>query len=294
VVKELETVSTDKNTAIVSLLAETHIHVGIGQSNGVLDLPIARERTTHYPFIPGSGVKGAFRVWSEERAGLGSKVTRLFGPGTEDGSDLHAGQLLCSDARLLLLPVRCLTDAYKWVTCPALLSRFKRDCARASVTCGDIPIPAVAEGQYYGPNNKDTWLGLEEREFEYAGDTSGIHPFIAKIVGTDLEGFVAQRLVVLSDTDFTWFAQYALPVMARNALDENKTVKRGALWHEESLAPDTIMYVLLAERQNNGKSPGAVADTIAAITDKAPYIQMGGNETIGQGWFKMTRFEGVS
>ncbi len=283
--------SADKKAAIISLVAETHIHAGVGQSTGALDLPVAREQTTYYPFIPGSGVKGAFRVWTSEQAGIDAdkpekkdkaNINELFGPSIEDnGSDLYAGSLLCSDARLLLLPVRCLSDAYKWVTCPALLKRFERDCKRAGVPCVDLSAP-VEPGKYLGAGADESWLGLEEREFERKGAVpSGIASEIEKIVGDDLKDQLAARLVVLSDTDFTWFARYALPVMTRNALDENKKVKDGHLWHEESLAPDTIMYVLLGQRK-----PGA----IMSVTDKlleAPYIQMGGNETVGQGWFKM-------
>lgn len=271
---------------IISLLAETHIHAGIGQSTGALDLPVARERTTHFPFIPGSGVKGAFRVWATERAS-GLNIDDLFGEEvTKDKPDQggagKAGNLLCSDARLLLLPVRCLSDAFKWVTCPAILNRFQRDCKRAGVivNCTD-PVNAG----YLGADTKDTTLGLEEREFERTGDVSdGTIKALSPIAG-DAE--LKQRLVIVSDEDFVWFARYALPVMARNALDENKIVKSGALWYEESLSPDTIMYVLFGER-----NPGKVEKITNAIESGAGYIQMGGNETIGQGWFKMNEYGG--
>ena len=46
-------------TEIIGLLAETYIHPGTGQSAGAIDLPVARERVTQYPFVPGSSMKGA-------------------------------------------------------------------------------------------------------------------------------------------------------------------------------------------------------------------------------------------
>jgi len=275
-------------TALISLTAETHIHSGIGQSSGALDLPVARERTTHYPFVPGSGVKGAFRVWSKERA-TGLKTDNLFGKAEEagdEGSDAFAGTLLCSDARLLLLPVRCLSDAYKWVTCPAILKRLKRDIDRNGHTGANLTTTCPNQGEYLGPKAGSDWLGLEEREFEHSGDIDpSVYTTLKAFIGPDMADVLEQRLIVLSDKDFTWFAQYALPVAARNALTEYKISE--ALWYEETLAPDTIMYCLFGERKR-----GAVKQFTDAIKP-APYVQIGGNETIGQGWFKMHLFQGA-
>ncbi len=263
---------------LIGLVAETHVHVGIGQSVEAIDLPVARERTTHWPFVPGSGVKGAFRVWAAEQAG-GLDVGTLFGAeGTDDGGDGKAGALLFSDARLLLLPVRALNRAWRWVTSPGLLRRYGRDLARAG-QAADFELPAVAPGTWLGAGAG--WLGLEEREFDHAGAVDGaIVAALAQIAGEG-ESFVRERLVILHDDDFAWFARYALPVMARNALDDNKRVRRGALWYEESLAPDSVLYVLVGERR-----AGSLAGFAKALPG-APYIQMGGNETIGQGWFRM-------
>ena len=288
-------------STIIRLLAETHVHPGVGQSMGALDLPVARERTTDFPFIPGSGVKGAFRVWASEMAKMPDKdVETLFGSaadeahgqqetGNEDGTagesgdkdeEKGAGTALFSDARLLLLPVRCLSDAFKWVTCPMLLNRFARDCKRAGL--GEktaLNNVSVSDGHYLGKDTRDKPLRLEEREFSFADDIGDT--IINALKDMADEAHLKQRLVILSDKDFTWFARYALPIMARNKLDENKRVDGGALWNEETLAPDTVMYVLLGERKD-----GAVKK-LAEKIGETPYIQMGGNETIGQGWFEM-------
>jgi len=279
--------SKKNEAAIITLVAQTHIHSGVGSSTGALDLPVARERATHYPFVPGSGVKGAMRVWADERAD-NLDVDSLFGKEgqaeNDSGGAGAAGNLLCSDARLLLLPVRCLSDAFKWVTCPAILQRFEKDCERAGAPCS-MTIIKPEKGKYFGDGKENEWLGLEEREFEYAGTVDdSIIETLAKIVDkTDLKN----RLVVLSDKDFTWFARYALPVMARNVLSKDGKKKSENLWYEESLAPDTIMYLLLGERND-----GAVGNVTKVIKDKARYIQIGGNETIGQGWFEMKKYEG--
>jgi CRISPR-associated protein Cmr4 len=54
---------------LIGMLAETFIHPGTGQVISAIDLPVARERTTDYPFIPGSGKKGGWKSWAKEQAG---------------------------------------------------------------------------------------------------------------------------------------------------------------------------------------------------------------------------------
>jgi CRISPR-associated protein Cmr4 len=104
---------------------------------------------------------------------------------------------------------------------------------------------------------------------------------IKEITGED----VTEKLVILNDNDFVWFAKYALPIMARNVL-EKETKKSENLWYEESLAPDTVMYMIIGEREAGN------VETLTKAIAKMPYIQMGGNETIGQGWFQMKHIKG--
>lgn len=273
---------------LIGLMARTPVHVGIGQATEGVDLPVARERVTHWPFVPGSGVKGAFRVWACEQAELGNDVKELFGhEGADSGDDGNAGGLMFSDARLLLLPVRALVKGCRWLTAPGLVRRLMQDMERAGQTPG-FAAPEVAGGKYLGADSDD-WLGLEEREFEKAGEVpDDLITALAPITGED-EAWLTERLVILHDDDFVWFARYALPVAARNRLDENKRVKDGALWYEESLAPETCLYTLVGERK-----PGALGTFTPGLAHKpALHVQMGGNETIGQGWFRIICTGGV-
>jgi RAMP superfamily protein len=141
-------------TEIIGLLAETYIHPGTGQSAGAIDLPVARERVTQYPFIPGSSMKGALLDASR---GSGLDTDRLF------GQQENAGQLLISDARLLLLPVRSLTSPYIWLTCPHLIERFRRDMERAGKGAALPKVAPLADGKALAAGAGD--LFLEERLF---------------------------------------------------------------------------------------------------------------------------------
>ena len=268
---------------ILGLLAETHIHPGAGQSEGAVDLPVAREKTTDYPFVPGSGVKGAMRDLAERQFNDGT-VERIYG--RPDG----AGELLLSDAKLLLLPVRCLSRCYLWLTCPHLIERFQRDRQRVTqqapekfdfgaLATGDPP-PILCAG------TTEEKLFLEERLFTRKGDLpNGLVELVSPLVGhEEAKTRLPEQLAVVTNDDFAWFARYALPVHAHNVLDENKTSKN--LWYEETLAPDTLFYSVALFR--NGSAEQHI-EGLFFTGNGRPYLQLGGNETVGQGWFRVTR-----
>jgi len=272
------------NTQIVGLLAETSIHPGAGQSAGIIDLPVAREAATDYPVVPGSSLKGALLGLSRE-PGPDEKERmpkperdRIFGQAD------NAGALLVSDARLLLLPIRSLSAAYKWITCPHLLERYVRDKQRADHEAATVTRPDIACGKYLCADkttDKNT-LFLEERQFDHKEGllddlVNTIKPLIHHEWTRDR---LAKQLIVLHDDDFTWFARYGLAVQARNALDEKKTSKN--LWYEESIPADALFYALLAER-----GPDAI-EPVKQLFKDHPYLQAGGNETVGMGWFAVT------
>src|SRR6266581_2152289 len=74
------------------LYVETPLHAGVGSGLSSIDLPIQRERTTQYPMIQGSGIKGKLRSVAEDTLPE-EKVRIMFGPKTTDAAD-HAGALI--------------------------------------------------------------------------------------------------------------------------------------------------------------------------------------------------------
>ncbi len=264
-------------TQLIGLLAETFIHVGGGQSEGVVDLPVAREAATNYPFIPGSGLKGALLDWALQYGVDKDQRQSLF------GQQESAGQLLFTDARLLALPVRSLHGASRWITCPHLWERYQRDATRIGI---DLPTLQTTpeQGQVLGKGQGR--IILEERSFKLAGEMpEPILEALSKLLVQDAtRKRLHQSLLLLHDDDFTWFARYGLAVQARNVLDkETKTSKN--LWYEESLPPDSLFYTLISERNN-----AALKDLLKPLR-ASPYLQVGGNETIGQGWLALAFVE---
>lgn len=267
---------------IVGLLSETSMHPGTESSTGVVDLPISREVATSYPVITGSSLKGAFRESFEER--MDKKISdRIF------GEQNRAGDIGVSDARILLLPVRTLIGHYKWVTCPYILDRFFRDLKLAGYSTDKIKIPEIKQGKalYYGTDKE---IFLEEITFTLQEGGEILEKLAESIKSLlyhkSLKDRLLKQLVVIHDDEFDYFAKYGLEVRARNKLEKDTKTSQN-LWYEECLPSDTLFYTLFLCRTGKETSLEKLRE---AFLEK-PYIQIGGNETIGQGWCVLSRWE---
>ncbi len=261
---------------LLKLQSETYVHPGSGQSSSFVDLPVTRESITDYPFITSSSLKGSFKNHLENLDASNELIKNLFGE-----PDKIANFNL-SDARLLLLPVRSLTSHYKWITCNYILERLIRDLTRLgrAKELNLVETSKVEDQQCLAKTN-EKFLFLEEREFV-------VIPTIDQILIDTLSLFIPEpslktrlpnQLVILSDNAFKWFANYGLAINARNVLTENKTSDN--LWYEETIPPDSIFYSLIFSKDES------TMKQFNDIVFNNPYVQTGGNESIGQGWFKI-------
>lgn len=287
---------------LVGLVAQTAIHAGASSSDNLIDLPIQRESHTDWPVIFGSGAKGAWRSKAELNSGLSSElITTLFGPDTNNAAD-HSGSTLVSDIRLLLLPVRSLTSHFKWVTCPSLLKRFERDLKRLNVVSPfqlDIK-PALTDSSAIVLGDSDDELFLEEYRFEARKES---HPNLIKalveLIGESYRSQLETSLTIVNDDQFNYLCRAAIPLQARIAIDNtNKVVKDGALWYEEYLPPETVMYNCLSfnlSRDGNQYSSQDLQTLfVKELIANQNYLQVGGNATIGMGWFELNPVQEVS
>ena len=142
-----------------------------------------------------------------------------------------------------------------------------------------VTIPDVKSRQALAAGGAD--LFLEERQFTISGELGGdlVAAIKPLVLHEETQRRLAARIVVLHDDDFAWFARYGLSIQARNVLADG-TKKSRNLWYEETLPPDTILYALVMGR---GDDAVDVLDTL--FPDHNPYLQAGGNETVGHGWF---------
>lgn len=279
---------------LMGLTAQTPLHAGSGSADDVIDLPIQREAHTDWPCVFGSSVKGALRAHAEGNS-LDSALTRaVFGPDTDNAS-AHAGSLLVSDARLALLPVRSLTSHFRWVSCPSLLRRLGRDLQRLGLVEAVPEVPEVdneqalvAQAQQGGDE-----LYLEEFRFSQSvADLSGWLGVFERLCGRGYRQELKQQLTLVDDDSFRHLCRSALPVQPHIRLDsETKTVATGALWYEENLSPETVLYVCLSAQPSRHEAIDKNAEAMAELLDglfiERPWLQVGGNETVGMGWCRV-------
>ncbi|MGV6820357.1 MAG: type III-B CRISPR module RAMP protein Cmr4 [Parvularcula sp.] len=291
----------------IGMFAETPIHVGIGQVTSAIDLPVAREATTGYPVVPSSGMKGALRDKGRQaypgEGSLDSKtVNDLFGTEKIGGEDDSAGSILINDAKILLLPVRSLSKPFSWVTCPFVLDRFARDMRRLG---SDIAAPlskvenySPDKGQCITDGEEDT-LYLEELFFEsrkdadyISGVVEAIHPLFPQGASVSKDTLKA-RLTIVDSSAFNYLCTHTLPIRQRNKLDKNtKMVESGHLWTEEYVPPESVFYTMVADRFCPGATDHPTTRFKAMFKD-TPYLQVGGKETIGCGWFQLSFPDGT-
>ncbi|MBN2965380.1 type III-B CRISPR module RAMP protein Cmr4 [Sulfurospirillum sp. T05] len=277
---------------LYGLNARTSIAAGTGQNLGTIDLPIMREAPTGYPVIFGSALKGAMRAKMEKD--VNENVAKwVFGDDAKGGSE-YAGALIVSDARILLLPVRSMTTHFKLVTCPYVLERFKKDALMVGKKL-NWNVPTVGEEEVLVVAGGEDKLYLEEYALSVEKkNLDAVIEALAKVMDEGAEEVLKQQLVIVSDSMFGHLSQFATPVNAHIKINNaNKTVQKGALWYEESLPPETVLYsVLIANsaRDNSGNDRDATKAQMRALLH-GKYLQVGGNETVGMGWCKGVCYE---
>jgi len=305
--------------ALLFLHAQTSLHPGTGAALGVVDLPVSRERHTQWPNIPGTSLKGVLRDACREQAKTKyepeyeevdsqKKVKRTqrqvtneddedlvtaFGPGKVESNTGFAGALSFTDARILAFPVRSLKGVFAWVTCPGVLERLDRDL-RLGQLVNPLKFDSPGENSAHCVNDSPLLLNgntlvLEEFEFTRTGDVTGLHTWIDSqpVADQATQERLKKHLVVLRDDDFTHFVRHATEIVARVGLDyERKTVRRGALFYEEFLPAETLLYsvVLANSSRSNGQSKTAPELLKYLKENCPPFLQIGAGETVGKGW----------
>ncbi|MBI5445324.1 MAG: type III-B CRISPR module RAMP protein Cmr4 [Deltaproteobacteria bacterium] len=296
---------------ILSFYTDTPLHAGAGGSVSWVDLPIQREKHTNLPIVQGSGIKGALRDWATQRKRESADIVTVFGPEKERAHE-HGGCLSLTDARLLLMPVRSFAGVFAWVTCKLVLERFLRDLRAARDTPPQGPGCAVFDETLLGqlPTETDEVLltstprlktGQGKVVLEDAAFTprSGDDGKAAEAVAAALLPYLpadplgqrlSSHLAIVSNDAFRDFAVYSTEIVTRIAIDQAKgTVQTGALWTEELLPTDTVLYclALAAKPRKAGKEVISDAEVLPFVTEKilggAGLLQLGGDETVGRG-----------
>lgn len=295
-----------KRSFILWLYVETPLHAGVGHGLGDIDLPLQRERHTGFPYVQASGVKGAIRAHSAEKLAA-SEVEVLFGPDTRSAHE-HAGAISLSDARLLLFPVRSLAGVWAWISCPKVLYRFCADVQRLGLAPA-LPKPpsSLAPGEaifsqdaqiVLSPEGNEKLVVLEDLAFKPTSlDSKPLLSSWAKFLSENAfpedppywKENLLEHLVILSDEDFRFFVEHATEVHTRVRIQpQTKTVAEGALWTEELLPSESLLYcagvVEPAHKPDSTLSAEDLLEKFKNCFSATPYLQLGGEHTLGRGW----------
>lgn len=260
-------------SSLLFLYAETPLHAGSGAALGAVDLPVQRERMSGLPVVQGSGIKGALRAelnarhdeseddrkaWEPfDRALFGRKPPERREDAQKERDNDKSGALSLLDARLLLLPVRTVWGGFAWVTCPMILQRLLRDLDLAGVSPPKVPDwRALDAGKAYVSQSstvaKQGSLIIEDLEYPTDDGVSWVGELAAWLRDNALPqgesykpfgGRLAGQLVIVSDEELQFLSERSTEVVTRVRINPSTgTVEDGALWTEESLPAETLLW----------------------------------------------------
>ncbi len=320
----------DQHRSLLFFYTETPLHAGSGAGLGAIDLPLQRERMSDLPQVQGSGIKGAlrelFRAPGQERSEQRVLEEALFGPRppdplkersatNKDGASRsdpdpqaqeHAGALAVTDARLLLMPVRTAHGGWAWITSPLILQRLARDMTPvggkqdaptwASLTTDSGT--ALVSTKDVVIASKDSLI-IEDAQYEIK-PSAGVEALAKDLaaclpsaeVYAPIRTRLAGQLVVLSDEEMCYWAKHGTEVVTRVRIDdETGTVSDGALWTEEALPSESLLWSVVMmsnsrQRVGKGADPLRAAVLDAMLSDELEQrarIFLGGDRTVGRG-----------
>lgn len=288
---------------LLTLYTRTPLHVGCGTSVDVVDLPIMRERITKFPVIPGSSLKGVLlqaarelwpSTWSKKKdkdvETLHHTNQLLFGAiedAPEDSSQKqksNAGCVQIMEAKLLAFPVRSLAGCFAWITCPAVLERYKRD------TGATFEVPQPEKDRVVAGSELTAGNHVVLEEYAVAIEPGKNINTVAGALKDSTQdplwtANLEKRLAIVHDENFQHFVTTCTEVVTRVKIDpRTRTVDGGALFNQENVPCEAIFYSVLSVLAP--RRPGSDSDAntlLISLLENNPTLQIGGDETTGHG-----------
>ncbi len=286
-------------TEILSIFTRTPLHVGAGSSVGAVDQPIIRERHTRFPVIPGSAIKGVLAdLWTEvgvdvnvvekEKDGVKTKeyirikdsaAYQILGNNANGKEDkASAGSLLIGEGKLLAFPVRSAKHCFAWITCPLALKRFAAD-AHKSLSAVDVTNDSAVAPQCLKIDGNVVF-----EEYPLASDETVSQDIIDEFKNLSDEPTwkeeIQNRLSIVSDELFAYFAENACEIANHNRIDDaSGVVAKGALFSQENVPSETMFYSVF-----NSRSADDFGELEKKLGGENHLLQVGADMTTGLGW----------
>lgn len=302
----------NNNTLLYFLHCMTPVHVGAGQGVGAIDMPMIREKVTQWPLFPGSSMKGVHRDYFRAKQKLDSSqektksswVDIAFGDSEDQGL---AGAIVMSDARILAFPVTSQYGTFAYATCPMVLKRLHRDIQAANgenslldklidVTLEDNQAWICKGSKLVDVSKSDSKADSKEKKLQLdeftidatiSSDLTDWTKNISKQLFKDNDNaqtMLVERMVLISDAAFQYFVTMCSEIVARIRISaETKTVERGALWNEEYLPTEALLYGMIWIDEHLSKNPQLGDVGLSQVFEEKAFLQIGGNTTVGKG-----------
>jgi len=293
-----------KFAKIVVIRCLSELHPGTGRGGEIVDLMVQRD-SVGFPVIYGSSIKGSMKTALYHR---NKDLMALLGP-EPDEEEKYLSPIAIMTSYLISFPVRSLKGIYTNVTSPFLLRRFANYLEMASVLnerYGEIAerVKAIAKTGKFpatkGFINRHVVdglgkaflceeIGIDKDLIEESDDMD----YLRGLLGLDDES-----LISIDDDRAKDLVERSLMRIARIRVDrERKTVARGGLWTEEAIPAGTIFSTVFLGYSHEyvknilkkGGSGGEEREEelrenpIDVILEKAKYLILGGDESIGRG-----------
>ena len=264
---------------------------GNAEINAPVDNPIARERYTQYPILPGSAIKGVLVKYCEDANILTQpQRDRLF------GKTDNQGIIAITDASLIAFPVKSLKGLFGWVSSAFTLNRLNTLAPGSLFT---EPIPEIPLGQIILPaGDRGTTLAINLD----GGNKVNLEMFTFSPRNEDairnklkslldsvpsslrwLKDKLEKDWGVVANDAFKMLVTQCTEIQMRTRIGPQGTVEHGALWSEEYLPSYTWLAAFLHVLKGLKQEEQKIIDTfINTINGK--YLQIGANETIGKGF----------
>lgn len=286
----------------------TPMHVGGSYELSVIDQPIQRESHTGFPKVESSSLKGSLRHAFMKKEIEKAEIDQIFGTEEADMETGFASSVAFSDARLLFFPVRSAKGVFAYVTSPMVLRRFFNDMELVGrglnqkeklMDCSEQAIVPSESKIVFEQENKGQVL-LEEYVFDVNADQTikkAFKKFLEDVttyipLEAEAKEFFQEHAIIVSDDAFSDFVKMSTEIITRIRIKtDTGIVDEGALFNEEYLPSDTVMYSLLfisdgfhakADKQETKKDADFIATKL--INHLPDVFQVGGNATLGKGF----------
>lgn len=271
------------DSVVLTLYFETPLQAPSGSVVGLIDHPVQRERTTQWPVVYAATLEESLRT-SFSLAASDAAAKSLFGAADDPASK---SPLSIGDARLLLFPVRSSVAPFLWVTCPAAVSRLRRDLAR-TIGIEIPPAPAVKTDEIV---TSKTWQHGEEA---LAAEDIVLKPRngfdASKLLellpaeGNAYEGFAREvdgSVGLVADEVFGFLVRTAMEVRLAGGMLGDEA--NGS--YDEAVPADTLFYVPIigmAQKAKGKKKDQSAMQTFEA--NLGSHLRVGDGEHVGRGW----------